>query len=165
LTNAHVDLVAEGFDLAIRAAAFALKDSTLIARQLGGTGIQFYAAPSYLARRGKPKELGDPQHEWIAHPSLRGPLKLSREMPIRFLANDFMLIRNLAREGLGIGMVPRFLASPLVQDGLLEELSVGQQRVPVGGLFLVYPSRGETPRKVTAFRDFLFAWLKKSPLL
>jgi DNA-binding transcriptional LysR family regulator len=165
LTNAHVDLVGEGFDLAIRAAAYALKDSTLIARQLGVSGINFYAAPTYLARRGKPKELGDAQHDWIVHPAARGALKLPREMPIRVLTDDFLFIRNLTREGVGIGTVPRFLAAPLVQEGLLDELALVQQRVPVGGLFIVYPSRGEVPRKVTAFRDFLIAWLKKAPLV
>ena len=75
LTNAKVDLVAEGFDLAIRAAPGRLADSTLTARWLCRPSVGFYAAPSYLARRGEPREVGDPAHEWVVFGPLRGLLK------------------------------------------------------------------------------------------
>jgi len=163
LTNVHLDLVAEGFDLAIRAGA-TMKDSTLVARRIAGGGLELFAAPSYLARRGRPKALGDPTHDWIVHASVRSAAKSLREMSARFVCDDFLLIRNLARHGAGIAMLPHFVATPFLRDGLLEEVTLADPPAVSGGLFVVYPSRGQVPRKVTAFRDFLVAWLKRSPV-
>jgi DNA-binding transcriptional LysR family regulator len=162
LTNARVDLVAEGFDLAIRATPGALKDSTLTARRLGTSATGFFAAPSYLARRGKPKQFAEPGHEWILHTGLRAAAKLGAGAPVRFVSDDFLLIRDLAREGAGIAALGRFTAAPYVRDGLLEELTLADQPRWTGALFLVYPSSGQVPRKVTAFRDFLIERLKGS---
>jgi len=61
-------------------------------------------------------------------------------------------------------MLPETFAAPYLQDGSLEEVPVSWAANISGGMFLVYPSSGEVPRKVTAFRDFLVEWLKKSPL-
>jgi DNA-binding transcriptional LysR family regulator len=164
LTNVQVNLVADGFDLALRAGSGALKDSTLTARRLCETAISFFAAPSYLARRGKPKKLGDTAHDWIVHTSVRAVNKPLREVTARFLCDDFLLIRNLARDGGGIAILPRFVGSPFVVDGLLEEVPLGDRPGGSPVLYLVYPSSGQVPRKVTAFRDFFVEWLKTSPL-
>jgi DNA-binding transcriptional LysR family regulator len=162
LTNARVDLVAEGFDLAIRASPGPLKDSTLTARRLGGSPTGFYAAPSYIARRGKPKHFAEPGHDWLLHTGLRAIAKLGADKPVRFVADDFLLLRELAREGAGIAALSRFLAAPCVRDGSLEELTLVDQPRWSGTLFIVYPSSGQVPRKVTAFRDFLLERLKGS---
>jgi DNA-binding transcriptional LysR family regulator len=61
-------------------------------------------------------------------------------------------------------MLPHTVAARSVQEGLLEEMPLGPGASLAGTVFLVYPSSGEVPRKVTAFRDFLVDWLKKSPL-
>ena len=60
-------------------------------------------------------------------------------------------------------MLPESFAAPYVQEGSLEEVPVSLPGGISGGLFLVYPSSGEVPRKVTAFRDFVLEWLKKLP--
>jgi DNA-binding transcriptional LysR family regulator len=164
LTNAQVDLVGEGFDLAIRAGS-TLKDSTLTARRLGRARVGFYASPEYVARRGKPKEPNDAGHDWLLHRALRKTVKAFAGTRPRFLCDDMLLIRELARMGAGIGMLPHTFAAPCVQDGSLEEVPVSLPAGVAGGLFLVYPSSGEVPRKVAAFRDFLVEWLKKSLLL
>ena len=164
LTNLQIDLVAEGFDLAIRAGSGQLKSSTLTARRLGASGIGFYAAPSYLARRGKPKELGEAGHDWIVHPAARAALKLPRHCVPRFLCDDFLLIRDLARDGAGVAALPPFFVTAYVRDGLLEEVPIGEKLGLRGTLFLVYPSSGQVPRKVTAFRDFVLEWKRTSPL-
>lgn len=160
LTNARVDLVAEGFDLAIRAAPGTLKDSTLTARRLGTSPTGFFAAPSYLARRGKPRQFAESGHDWILHPALRAAAKLGADAPVRFMSDDFLFIRDLAREGGGIAALGRFMAAPYVRDGLLEELTLADAPRWGGALYLVYPSSGQVPRKVTAFRDFLIERLK-----
>jgi DNA-binding transcriptional LysR family regulator len=160
LTNARVDLVAEGFDLAIRAAPGSLKDSTLTARRLGSSSIGIFAAPSYIARRGKPKRFAEPGHEWILHTGQRAAAKRGADTPARFVSDDYLLLRDLARDGAGIAALPRFLVAPYVRDGLLEELTFADQPRWSGALFLVYPSSGQVPRKITAFRDFLIERLK-----
>jgi DNA-binding transcriptional LysR family regulator len=164
LTSAHLDLVATGFDLAICATSAKLRDSTLRSRRLAEVLGGFYAAPSYLTRHGYPKRLGDAKHSWILHSAAAKSWKLPREMLVRFQCDDTLLIRNLAQEGAGIGMLPHFVAAPHVREGLLHEVLLTDRPDWRGALFLVYPSSGQVPRKVTAFRDFLFEWLRNTPL-
>jgi DNA-binding transcriptional LysR family regulator len=164
VTNVQLNLVAEGIDLAIRASANARKDSSLTSRRLGSTAGGFYAAPSYVARRGKPKRLGEPKHDWILIPRLTAPWKLPERASLRFACDDFLLARDLVREGAGIGYLPGFLAAPYVSDGLVESVPLVDAPRETGSFFLVYPSSGQVPRKVTAFRDFLLERLKKTPL-
>lgn len=164
LTNAVVDLVAEGFDVAIRVATGTLRDSTLTARRLGAVGGALFAAPSYLARRGRPKELGEARHDWLLFGPARAWLKMPRDAPWRFRSDDQLLVRELAREGGGIGPLSRSLAAPYVRDGLLEEVPVVELPRRAAEYFLVYPSSGQVPRKLTAFRDFLLEWIRQAPL-
>jgi DNA-binding transcriptional LysR family regulator len=164
ITNQQVDLVAEGFDLAIRAAPSAMKNSNLTARKIGGGSIGFWASPAYVARRGKPKHLGDAGHDWILPPQVFAHLKFPKETTCRFLCDDFFLIRELVRDGAGVGVIPSFVAEPYVQEGLLEVIPMHEVPPWTGGLFIVYPSSGQVPRKVIVFRDFLVERLKKSPL-
>lgn len=150
----HIDLVKEGFDLAIRAATGRLDDSSLTVRRLGRGTASFYAAPSYLARRGRPKQLGDDRHTWVLHPSIARRLEPKIETP-RFAVDDFLLARELLRDGVGIGMLPSFLARGYVREGLLEEVALADLSALPGELVMLYPSSGQTPKKVAAFRDFL----------
>lgn len=164
ITNAHVDLVAEGFDLAIRASPNRLERSNLTARRIGSGNIGFYASPNYIARRGKPKKLGESGHDWILPPQIFSRLKLPKDHLCRFSCDDFFLIRELVRDGAGIGAMPSFVAEPHVREGFLEALPMNDLPRWQGGLFLVYPSSGQVSRKVTAFRDFLLERVKKTPL-
>ena len=59
-----------------------------IVRRLGRGTASFYAAPSYLARRGRPKQLGDERHTWVLHPSIARRLEPKIETP-RFSVDDF----------------------------------------------------------------------------
>jgi DNA-binding transcriptional LysR family regulator len=164
LTNARVDLVAEGFDLAIRAAPARMKDSSLTARRLGGASIAAYAAPSYLARRGRPRQLGDAAHDWIMHPGMLTVWKPPRGTAWRFLCDDILLKRDLLRDGVGVGVLPRFVGEPYVRDGLLEPVPMREWHPAKAFFFLLYPSSGQVPRKVTALGDFLLDRLNKAPL-
>ncbi|HEX4620684.1 MAG TPA: LysR substrate-binding domain-containing protein, partial [Myxococcaceae bacterium] len=164
LTTEVVNLVAAGFDLAIRATPGGLKDSSLTARRLGQIGMGFFGAPSYFVRRGKPKQFGQEGHDWLLHTGARAAASALRSGPARVVCDDFLLLRNVAAEGLGVAMMPYRVATPLLEDGRLEEVTFAVAPPVVGNFFLVYPSSGEVPRKVIAFRDFLVDWLKKSPL-
>jgi DNA-binding transcriptional LysR family regulator len=154
LTEERLDLVKEGYDLAIRATARPLKDSTLKVRRVGRSSLSFYASPSYVARRGRPRLLGDPQHTWIIHANT---LHLMSPPPetTRFVVDDFFLARALAQDGAGVGLLPEFVAQPSVRDGLLEEQPLAQRPQMDVQFMLLYPSSGQTPRKVTAFSDHL----------
>lgn len=159
LSGLTVDLVKEGYDLAIRAATRPLKDSTLTARRVGKSVAAFYAAPSYLARRGRPRQLGDERHSWVLHPGVARLFKL-KVPSVQYLVDDFVLARDLLRDGVGVGILPTFVARPYVREGLLDELSLAEAAILRGELVMLYPASKQTPRKVTAFRDFLVEALR-----
>ena len=162
VTNEPVDLVARGFDLAIRVSGGALQDSTLTVRRLGSAGIGYYASPSYLARRGRPRALLADDHTWIAHARLVDAAK-AKAQRARFVCDSFQLIRALIVDGVGVGPLPNFFAAPYVLEGRVEPVALPGRSLH-GQLVLLYPSSGQVPRKVTAFRDFLLEWLAKSPM-
>lgn len=161
VTNERVDLVAEGFDLAIRSGG-RLIDSALTARRLGAAPASFYAAPSYLARHGRPRTLWSSDHHWIAHRRLVEYWKIPTGR-VRHLSDDMTHMRELAREGAGIAFVPDHLAAPYVRSGELEHVELANKGLS-SQVWAVYPSSGQVPRKVIAFRDLLVEWLGRSPL-
>jgi DNA-binding transcriptional LysR family regulator len=164
LTNRRVDLVGEGFDLALRALPGLPKDSSMVARRVGQGEMAFYASTAYVARRGTPRTVGDDDHEWIwfrgLDPSDVG-IKLAR--PARILCDDFYFLREAIRAGAGVGPLLPYIAEPAVTSGELVRVLTAH-RVGRATLYLVYPSRKNVPRKVTAFRDFLLDWLRTHPL-
>jgi DNA-binding transcriptional LysR family regulator len=163
LTNRHVDLIAEGFDLAIRAAALPLKDSSLAMRKLSPVELQCFAAPTYLARRGTPSSVGDPAHDWVL---FRKPITQQLGFPANFrprvLCHDYLFLRETLRAGAGVGFLPTFLAEPYVVAGSLQRV-LPTHRVRIGGFVLLYPST-RVPRKVLAFRDLLLEAIKSHPI-
>lgn len=154
VTNRVVDLVAEGFDMAIRATGRP-RDSSLTIRRLTRVGGRYYAAPAYLARRGEPRTVAEAGHTWI-FPGMvpLAALGLPRGYRPELLGDDFVFIREAARHGAGIGLMPEFLAEPHVLAGELCRVLPTVHR-DFGSFSLVYPSSGQVPRKLTAFRDFL----------
>jgi DNA-binding transcriptional LysR family regulator len=162
VTNARVDLVAERFDLAIRAMAGKLADSSLTVRKLGSSIAGFYASPAYLARRGEPRTLGDPKHEWVVMPAMLSLMKGAKTFRPRVLVDDVLTLRNFVREGGGVGLLPRFVTEPDVAEGRLKAL-LSSHHVGAATLYILYPSSGQVPRKVSAFRDFLIERFKTRP--
>jgi DNA-binding transcriptional LysR family regulator len=163
VTNARVDLIAERFDLAIRASAGKLADSRLTARKVSVGAAAFYAAPSYLARRGEPRAFGEPKHEWVVMPAMLAFLRPPKDFRPRVLVDDILTLRNLVREGAGVGFLPRFVTEAYVAEGRLQE-TLSSHAIGNVSLMIVYPSSGQVPRKVVAFRDFLVERLKARPL-
>ena len=118
--------------------------------------IHLYASPTYLARRGHPRALGEQAHEWVL---FRGALQ-KLAIPARrarVVCDDFFFLRELLRAGGGIGPLPTFLGEPMVAAGELARV-LPAFRLRQGGFVLLYPSQGKLPRKVSAFRDVLLEW-------
>jgi DNA-binding transcriptional LysR family regulator len=150
-----VDLAAEGFDVAIRSDRTKHKDLSLSARRLVPRGeLSLYASPSYLAKRGSPRGLASPDHDWLVTAPVLRSLDFPKEVTPRILANDFLFLRAVAASGTGIATLPSFMAQPLVATGELARV-LPAVRVNVGGLVMLYSSTRPLARKVAAFRDFM----------
>ena len=166
-TDRHVDLVAEGFDLAVRVGP--LTDSSLIARKLAVVKEVLVAAPGYLRRRGSPRGPMELQeHETIGLGSGPGPgvwsldkAGESVDVPVRrrLAVNDIGWVHEAARRGIGITLLPEFACKDDLQAGhlrqVLREWSSGERP-----LYALYPTPRHLSRKVVAFIDMLSAWLR-----
>jgi len=109
-----VDLVKEGYDAAFRFLGKRLRDSALVARKVGELAMQLFASPAYLAARGTPKVPDDLLvHDSVAITGL-GPFSLDGETGVRLplrpriIAEDSFFLREMVRQGAGIGMLPTF---------------------------------------------------------
>jgi DNA-binding transcriptional LysR family regulator len=164
LTQRKVDLVAEGFDLAIRGAGGRLKDSSLAMRRLSPADFVAYASPVYVARRGSPREIGDADHDWVVFRPARRPLGFPASLRPRIACDDFFFARESIKIGAGVGVLPTFVGEPLAATGELVRV-LPSYRVRTSGFVLLYPSRGPVARKVAAFRDVLLELLETRPLV
>ncbi|MEM9460324.1 MAG: LysR family transcriptional regulator [Myxococcota bacterium] len=160
LTNRVVDIIHEGIDVAIRVGALEL--SELSARKLGEIRYAFYASPAYLRRRKRPKTIADlERHDLIMFtPRGRPAWKVVRgsesaEVEIgtpRYHVNNNVAARDAARLGLGIALLPSFMAADAVRSGHLVVLLRGWERVPAP-VYAVFPSSKYMAPKVRAFID------------
>lgn len=169
LTNRVVDLIAEGFDLALRAGK--LRDSSLIARKLGAMDHRLVAAPAYLAERGTPAAPADLGHHacllyrpqdgkarWILE-GAGGQVSVEVAGPVG--ADDLVFLRVAALAGGGIALLPAFLCAADVAAGRLVHVLPGYARTG-DALYLVHPPGEQLPRRVALFRDFLIESLPPS---
>jgi len=157
-----VDLVAEGFDLAIRAGS--LPDSSLVAHRLLTSGPVVVAAPSYLERRGTPTAVADlRQHDCvIMAPSLAGAtwnLRTPRgearvSVSGRVAVNAFQAAVEACVRGLGLGLFPRHFIEPRIASGELVLVLPDAAPSPTG-LWVVYPSRTLVAPAVRALIDHI----------
>jgi DNA-binding transcriptional LysR family regulator len=166
LTGRVVDLVEEGFDLALRAGQ--LRDGSLVARKLGESDGGVFASPRYLARRGTPAAVADlARHRCVlfrpargrATWALTGPEGEERvEVAGPLGADDLSFLRRALLAGVGLGLLPSFVCARDVERGRLARV-LPAYRAFAAPLHLVYPSARYVPRRVTALRDFLLASL------
>ena len=161
LSPRRVDLLAEGFNLALRIGR--LPDSGLTVRRLAMLSASLYAAPSYVARRGRPTHPVDLLgHERIhlLHKGDHGEWRLMKrdeviEVPANSVlcANNMTMIRHLARLGVGIAVVDDLMASEDVERGLLQTVLPGWALEPMP-ISILTPSR-LLAAKTRAFVDLL----------
>jgi DNA-binding transcriptional LysR family regulator len=162
-TNRFVDLLEEGFDVALRLAP-RLQSSTFVARKLSEIEMGLYGAPSYVARRGAPRNTDEAStHDWVIVRGLQFPKTLERPKLPRLVTDELMFAHGVVREGVAIGILPSFLAHQDVASGRLVRL-LPRWSQPAGTLYFVYPPTKHLPRKVAAFRDFLSEFLAARPL-
>jgi len=170
LTIRSVDLVGEGFDVALRAAD-RLADSTLVARKVSRVEGQLFASPSYLARRGTPRTIRDldghdiVRFRGIDRAILRGDRveTVLHKRPARIIADDYSFLREVLRAAGGIGLLPSFLVRDDLAAGVLVRV-LPRFSVAQGALYIVHPAARLVPRKVAAFRDFVLEQLASRPL-
>jgi len=163
LSDAMIDVVGEGFDAALRIAA--LPDSSLIARRLCAVEPVLLAAPDYLERRGRPRHpLHLAQHACLSYAysltpdtwrftNKNGEAATVRPAgPLRVNNGDAMLPALIA--GLGIGVLPDFIARQALTEGKLEPVLAGWS-LPSAALHWVTPPGGPRPARVEALGEFL----------
>jgi len=153
-----VDLVREGFDLAIRVTLGRLPASTLTAKKLAPMNLALYASTQYAARNDLPKHLHDlARHDNIVfYPgtntlTLQGPSGPEKvTVNGRASANDFFFVREAIASGLGIGLLPWFLASQEMAAGRITRV-LPEYRAAGGTAYLVYPPAKPLAPKLVRF--------------
>jgi DNA-binding transcriptional LysR family regulator len=167
LTGRMVDLVREGFDLAIRAGR--LTDSALVARKIGPSWLALFAAPSYLKRAGTPKTIDElEKHDSLLFRTrastlaltLTGPAgEVSAQLRGPMSADDMSFLYHACIAGAGLALLPVELARGAVLSGSLTRVLPGYY-VGGGSVYIVMPSAALVPSRVALLRDHLFEHIK-----
>jgi len=165
LTSRFVDLVAEGFDLALRAGR--LPDSSLVGRRIGSAESALLASPAYLRRRGRPRSMADlAAHDWVLYRATGGHTMItltgpdggedSVEVTGSLIADNMMFCRAAAEAGVGIVLLPIPACVESLHGGRLEQVLPGWI-YRGSSLSLLLPTGRHVPARVALLRDFLVA--------
>jgi DNA-binding transcriptional LysR family regulator len=163
LEDRYVELVAEGYDVAVRIGTLA--DSSLRARRLAETRGVLVAAPTYLAEAGVPRGIDDLGGHRLLHYShlasgnfwrLRASSGEERQVRVggRLTVNNGEALMKAAEAGLGIALVPDFMLGDAIVVGRLVEV-LPDRPADILGVHLVYPEGRFQQPKLRAFIDFL----------
>lgn len=168
-TDRYVDLLAEGFDLAIRAGE--LPDTQLISHRLATAEMFVCASKTYLQRRGTPKEPEELAfHECLLYAyhavpntwTLQGPRgEVSVQVEGTLVTNNARMLVEASAQGLGLIFVPVFHTAQSLQDGRLRRVLPGWQRSVT--LQALFPHARHVPVKVRALVDFLAERFRAPP--
>ncbi|MXN66195.1 LysR family transcriptional regulator [Stappia sp. GBMRC 2046] len=169
LEDDFVDIVGDGYDLAIRIAELA--DSSLVARRLAPIHRVLCASPDYIARHGEPDTIAElcEKHVSLAAQNqdpwrLQGPhgTEIVRTNgPIR--TNSSEVVREALISGAGIALRSTWDIGPELRDGKLRIILPAYRASKDVGLYAVYASRRFLPAKVRVFIDFLAGLYGPSP--
>ena len=164
VSNRRVDLINEGFDVAVRVRNKLDDDGSLIMRSFGQIQELLVASPAYLDRAGRPKtpdELADHVTLSMSEDEARQRWELQRDgetrridLKPRVAGFDFPMLMALAKQGVGITMLPETLCADAVRAGDLEVV-LPQWRLPQGIAHVVFASRRGMLPAVRVFIDFL----------
>ena len=168
LSPRRVDLIAEGFDAAVRIGA--LPDSNLVAREIVRLPVGLYASRKYLSRRGEPRTPADlAQHARLhllhQHDDGRWHLQSGKKVASvasgggLVFANSMTMLRSLMRMDMGIGMMDQLMANEDVRAGLIKRV-LPKWSLPSVPISIVTPSR-LVPARTRVFIDLVTAELRR----
>ncbi len=159
----YVNLVEQGIDLAVRMGRLA--DSTLGARYLGRNPWVLVGAPAYLAERGTPQVPADLRsHAALIYSSVQGderwqftaPDGQVQQVPVAgpLRSNNLSALLSAARQGMGLALLPWYVAHESVKTGVVQALLPGWT-LPEQEVHAVFPSPRLVPTKVSGFATWL----------
>lgn len=170
LSNRYVDLIEEGYDLALRVGTLAA-DSRLVVRRLAPTRRVLLASPAYLVQRGSPRtppqlrehsclvlDIGPHARRWELQ---RGRTQAAIDVTGPLHSNNAFVLLAACRSGAGIGLLPASVAGPDIRSGALRRVLPGWSSTEQG-IYAVYPSARFIPAKVRAFVEFIATRLRGS---
>ncbi len=170
LDDRVVDLIGGGYDLALRIGR--LRDSALIARRLAPIRAVVVASPHYLDRRGEPAGPSDLEdHDLLFYTNVgiadqwrfrSGPGWQVVRGRSRFSSDNGELLREAAIAGLGIAVLPSFIASSGIQAGALKVI-LRDHAMEESALYAVMPPVRSTTARVRALVDYLSAHFGPEP--
>ena len=165
LSDRSINLIEEGFDLAVRIAE--LKDSSLAARKLAPNRRVVCASPAYLREHGEPKTPQDlTRHnclvaswehgfamtwEYKSPTGKRGSVRVTG----RYACDNWEVLREWAVAGLGVALKSTWDVRRQLEEGALIPLLPGYDFGTDVGIYAVYPHRRHLPAKTRVFIDFL----------
>lgn len=168
LSPRRVDLIAEGFDAAVRIGP--LPDSTLIVRELIKLPVGLYASKNYLRLRGQPRKPADLGHHarlhllhqhddgaWHLHSGKKRASIASRGALV--FANSMTMLRSLMRLDMGVVIMDELLASEDVRSGIIKRV-LPQWSLPSVPISILTPSR-LVSAKTRIFTEFIVSELRR----
>ncbi|MDE2155562.1 MAG: LysR family transcriptional regulator [Xanthomonadaceae bacterium] len=164
-SNRRVDVIGEGYDLAIRVRTRLDDDGNLVIRTFGQSRVLLVASPDLLNTHGRPVHpdelaklpaLSMREHEGAQVWELIGAdgEQVGAEVSARLISGDFAVLLESARRGMGVALLPQFVCAPAIMRGELEVV-LPDWSVPEGTMHFVYPSRRGMLPGVRALVDFL----------
>ena len=171
LSDRHVDLVAEGFDLAVRIAS--LEDSSLLARRLCTVRLLLVGSPAYFEAHGRPSHPGElVRHEAMIYTggTARGLWRFTHptfgetavEPSVRLLTDNADMLGPALLAGQGLALQPEFLVWRELREGRLE-VAMPDWAPPLLGLYLLTPPSALRPLRVQVLVDHLARSLASPP--
>lgn len=167
----EVDLIQEGFDLAIRIAK--LPDSSLIARQLASIQMVMCASPAYLQQMGQPHSPDElTAHRCLVYSLLRdydywhftdrNNREISTKIRPYLKASTGEFLKDAAVEDLGIILLPTFIVYKEIERGNLVAI-LKDYKIPTLDAYAIYPQTRHLSQRVRAFVDFLIKRFEGTP--
>jgi len=170
-SNRALDLGDEGFDLGIRVSFDPAPN--LVARKLAVNRSVLCATPAYLKRRGTPRRIEDlRKHDCVLFPPLapKGLWTLRRDrrkysVPVAGVleTDDMDTVRAAVAAGLGVGILPAYMAGDALREGQLVPLLRQFQVLPESAIYLVYLPNRTLSSRVRALIDFLAERFEPTP--
>jgi DNA-binding transcriptional LysR family regulator len=161
LDDRRVDVSSEGYDAVVRNGP--IVDSRLVVWKLSRSRRILVASPDYFARHGKPKRVADLDgHKGIFYTN-RGVSDWRFQTPDGVIVvrasqvlgmNNGDMIRDAAVAGLGVALLPAFIAGPAISEGLLQEIDVGD-KPEAEFIYMAHPEGRNPSAKLRAVADHL----------